>query len=122
MSHGVRATEGALETIRATARTIAEALPDDPNTRPNAAKVVEVIQRASTVWRKVKTITDGAEEARAGLFKEQIELEALALSAEPDSPEVLRRAAESALRASQELVALQAQGMMGRRQYDSTER
>ena len=102
-----------LEKVRAMAHALAEALPDDPEDKPDPDKVRELTSRTVDVWREVKMLTTDGEMA-AEPFMEQIDLEVLALTFEADDPERLEKTAASAVEAAGKLLSFHGQALLER--------
>ena len=100
-----------VETIRAMAHALAEALPDDPENKPDPDKVRELTSRTLDVWRQAKMLTTTGEVAEEP-FMEQINLEVLALTFEADDPERLEKTAVSAVEAAGKLLSFHAKALL----------
>ena len=118
LGHVVHSAIDGLETARAMAHALAEALPDDPDDKADPERVGELARRTIDTWREVKKLTAGVEKA-AEPFMEQIDLEVLALTLEPDDPERLEKTAASAVEAAGKLLSLHVQALLDTRP-DST--
>ena len=102
--HSVHSAIDGLETARAMAHALAEALPDDPDDRADPVRVAELTCRTIDTWREVKRLTEGAG-AASEPFTEQIDLEVMALTMEADDPERLEKTAASAVEAAGKLLS-----------------
>lgn len=103
-----------LEAVRAMAQALAEALPDDPEDKPDPDKVRELFSRTLDVWREVRMLTANGDMA-AEPFMDQIDLEITALTLEPDDPERLEKTAASAVEAAGKLLSLHAHALLNSR-------
>ena len=107
-----------LEKVREMAHALAEALPDEPEDKPDPDKVRELTSRTVDVWREVKLLTtDGG--AVKEPFMEQIDLEVLALTFEADDPERLQKTAVSAVEAAGKLLSFHGQALLDRLPTDA---
>jgi len=113
LGHGVCDAVHGLEAVRAMAHALAEALPDDPEDKPDPNKVRELTSRTLDVWREVKMLTSNGE-APTEPFMEQIDLEVMALTLEADHPERLEKTAALAVEASGKLLAFHGQALLDR--------
>ncbi len=104
------ATHG-LEAVRAMARALAEAIPDDPEDKPDPDMVRELSGHVLDVWREVKMLTANGEPV-AEPFMEQIDLEVMALTLDADDPERLEKTAASAVEAAGKLLSFHAQALL----------
>lgn len=111
LGHSVCDVSHGLERVRAMAHELAEALPDDPEDKADPDKVRELSSRTLEVWREVKMLTAGGE-ATEEPFKEQIDLEVLALTMDANEPERLERTAASAVEAAGRLLAFHGQALL----------
>ena len=100
-----------LEKVRAMAHALAEALPDDPEDKPNPNKVRELTSRTLDVWREVKVLTTNGDLPEEP-FMEQIDLEVMALTFETDDPERLEKTAASAVEAAGRLLSFHGQALL----------
>ena len=100
-----------LETVRAMAYALADALPDDPDDKPDPDRVRELNRRTIETWREIKRLTDEAEAAEEP-FVEQIDLEFMALTMDADDPERLTKTAASAVEAAGKLLLVHAQALL----------
>ena len=107
------ATHG-LETAHAMAHALAEALPDDPDSKVDPDKVRELTSSTIDTWREVKMLTADGEAAQEP-FMEQIDLEVLDLTMAADDPERLEKTAASAVEAVGKLLAFHAQVLLNSR-------
>ena len=114
LGHEVCDTVHGLEAIRTMAHALAEALPDDPEDKPDPDKVRELTSRTLDVWREVRMLTAGVEKATEP-FMEQIDLEVLALAIEADDPERLEKAAASAVEVAGKLLSFHGQTLLDSR-------
>ena len=111
LGHEVCSVIHGLETVRAMAHALAEALPDEPEDKADLDKVRELTARTIDTWREVKMLTaDG--EATEEPFMEKIDLEVLALTMEADDPERLEKTAASAVEAAGKLLSFHAQAVL----------
>ena len=114
LGHGVHSAIDSLETARAMAHALAEALPDDPDDKVDPDRVRELTSRTLDTWREVKMLTaDGV--AAEEPFMEQIDLEVLALTMAADDPERLEKTAASAVEAAGKLLSFHAQALLNSR-------
>ena len=118
LGHGLHSAIDGLETARAMAQALAEALPDDPDHKADPVRVRELTRRTIDTWREVKRLSAGVEEA-AEPFKEQIDLEVMALTFEADDPERLEKTEASAVEAAGKLLSLHAQALLNCRPDDN---
>ena len=102
-----------LQAVRAMAHSLAEALPDDPEDKPDPNKVQELSSRTLDVWREVKMLTSDGE-APTEPSMELIDLEVLALTFEADDPERLEKTAASAVGAAGKLLSFHGQALLDR--------
>ena len=100
-----------LEKVRAMAHALAEALPDDPEEKPDPDKVRELSSRTLDVCREVKMLTVSGEPTEE-LFMEQIDLEVMALALEADDLERLEKTAASAVEAAGKLLSFHGQALL----------
>ena len=100
-----------LEKVRAMAHALAEALPDEPEDKPDPDKVRKLTSRTLDVWREIKVLTSNGEMAEEP-FMEQIDLEAMALTFEDDDPERLEKTAASAVEAAGKLLSFHGQALL----------
>ena len=107
-----------LEKVRAMAQALAEALPDEPEDKPDPDKVRELTSRTLNVWREVKVLTANEEVAEEPSM-EQIDLEVLALTFEASDPERLEKTAASAVEAAGKLLSFHGQALLGRLPADA---
>ena len=111
LGHTVCDASHGLEAVRAMARALADAIPDDPEDKPDPDKVSELSGHVLDVWREVKLLTaDG--ESVAEPFMEQIDLEVMALTLDADDPERLEKASASAVEAAGQLLSFHAQALL----------
>ena len=96
------------------AHALAEAVPDEPEDKPDPDKVRELTSRTLNVWREVKMLNSNGEVA-AEPFKEQIDLEVMALTMDADDPERLEKTAASAVEAVGKMLSLHAQALLNSR-------
>ena len=111
LGHGVHSAIDSLETARAMAHALAEALPDDPDDKVDPDRVRELTSRTLDTWREVKNLTAEGK-ATQEPFMEQIDLEVLALTMEADDPERLEKTAASAVAAAGQLLSFHAQALL----------
>ena len=111
LGHEVCGAIHGLNKVRAMAHALAEALPDDPEDKPDPDKVRELSRRTLDVWREVKMLTSNGE-APEEPFMEQIDLEVLALALEADDPERLEKTAASAVEAAGKLLSFHGQVLL----------
>ena len=111
MGHEVCDAIHGVEAVRAMAHALAEALPDDPEDRPDPGKVRELTSRTLDVWREVKMLTAN-EETTEEPFMEQIDLEVIALTFEADDPERLEKTAASAAEAAGRLLSFHGHALL----------
>ena len=111
LGHSVCDAAHALETVRAMAHALAEAVPDDPEDKADPDKVRELSSRTLDAWREVKILTAGGE-ATEEPSMEQIDLEVLALTMDADDPERLEQTAASAVQAATKLFSSHAQALL----------
>ena len=102
-----------LEKVRTMAHALAEALPDDPEDKPDPNKVRELTSRTLDVWREVKVLTTNGDLPEEP-FMEQIDLEVSALTFEADDPERLEKTAVSAVEAAGKLLSFHGQALLDR--------
>ncbi len=114
LGHGVCSAIYGLETVRAMAHALAEALPDDPEDRADPDKVRELTARTINTWREVKNLTAEGKAAQEP-FMEQIDLEVLALTMAADEPERLEKTTASAVEAAGRLLSFHAQALLDSR-------
>ena len=107
-----------LEKVRAMAHALAEALPDEPEDKPDPDKVRELTSRTLDVWREVKILTSDGEAAEEP-FMEQIDLEVLTLTFEADDPERLEKTAAPAVEAAGRLLSFHGQALLERLPADA---
>ena len=100
-----------LEKVRAMAHALAEAMPNDPEDKPDPDKVRELSSRTLDVWLEVKMLTSNGEVAEEPSM-EQIDLEVLALTFEADDPERLEKTAASAVEAAGKLLSFHGQALL----------
>ncbi len=111
LGHTVCDASHGLEAVRAMARALADAIPDDPEDKPDAEKVRELSSHVLAVWREVKMLNaDG--ESVAEPFMEQIDLEVMALTLDADDPERLEKTAASAVEAVGKLLSFHGQALL----------
>lgn len=96
------------------AHALAEALPDDPDDKPDPDRVRELTQCTIDTRREVKKLTHGVEET-AESFKEQIGLEVMALTLEPNDPERLEKTVAPAIEAAGKPLSLHAHALLNGR-------
>ncbi len=118
LGHEVHDAIDGLETARAMAHALAEALPDDPDDKADPDKVRELTSRTLEVWREVKMLTTDGEAVKEP-FMEQIDLEVLALTFEADDPERLEKTATSAVEAAGKLLSFHGQALLDRLPADA---
>ena len=111
LGHTVCDASHGLEAVRAMARALAEAIPDDPEDKPDADKVRELSGHVLHVWREVKLLTANGEPV-AEPFMEQIDLEVMALTLDADDPERLEKTAASAVEAAGKLLSFHAHALV----------
>ena len=114
LGHSVCDVSHGMETVRAMAHALAEAVPDDPEDKADPDKVRELSTRTLDTWREVKLLTSDGE-APEELFTEQIDLEVLALTMDADDPERLEKTAASAVAAAGKLLSFHAQALLNSR-------
>ena len=107
-----------LEKVRAMAHALADALPDDPEDKPDPDKVRELSSRTLDAWWEVKMLTSDGDLAEEP-FMEQIDLEVLALTFEADDPERLEKTAVSAVEAAGKLLSFHGQALLDRLPADA---
>ena len=111
LGHGVCDVSHNLEAVRAMARALAAAVPDDPGDKPDPDKVRELSSCVLDVWREVKMLNaDGGPVAEP--FMEQIDLEVLALTMDADDPERLEKTAASAVEAAGKILSFHGQVLL----------
>ena len=113
LGHEVCDAVHGLEAVRAMAHALAEALPDEPEDKPDPDKVRELSSRTLDVWCEVKMLTADGEMPKEP-FMEQINLEVLALTFEADDPERLEKTAASAVEAAGKLLSFHGQTLLDR--------
>ena len=111
LAHEVCDAVHGLEAVRAMAHALAEALPDEPEDKPDPDKVRELSRRTLDAWREVKVLTADGEMAEEP-FMEQIDLEVVALTFETDDPERLEKTATSAVEAAGKLLSFHANALL----------
>ena len=111
LGHEMCGSVHGLEKVRAMAHALAEALPDDPDDKPDPDKVREPASRTLDVWREVKLLTTDGEPVKEP-FMGQIDLEVLALTMEADDPEHLEKTAASAMEAAGKLLSFHGQALL----------
>ena len=111
LGHEVHDAIDGLETARAMAHALAEALPDDPDDKADPDKVRALTARTIDTWREVRQLTAGGDPVKEP-FQEQIDLEVLALTFEADDPERLEKTAASAVEAAGRLLSFHAQVLL----------
>ena len=93
------------------AHALAEAIPDDPNDKPDPDKVRQLTSLPLDVWREVKMLTSDGDLAEEPSM-ERIDLEVLALTFEADDPERLQKTAASAVEAAGKLLSFHGQALL----------
>ena len=93
------------------AHALAEAIPDDPEDKPEADKLRELSGHVLDIWREVKSLAADGEPV-AEPFMEQIDLEVMALTLDADDPERLEMTAASAVEAAGRLLSFHAQALL----------
>ena len=111
LGHEVCDAVHGIEAVRAMAHALAEALPDEPDDKPDPDKVRELTSRTLDVWREIKVLTSNGE-APTEPFMEQINLEVMALTFEADDPERLEKTAASAVEAAGKLLSFHGQALL----------
>ena len=111
LGHTVCDASHGLEAVRAMARALAEAIPDDPEDKADPDKVRELLSLTFEVWREVKMLNADGEPV-AEPFMEQIDLEVLALTMDADDPERLEKTAASAVEEAGKLLSFHAQALL----------
>ncbi len=111
LGHEVCGAIHSVETVRAMAYALAEAMPDEPEDKPDPDKVQELTSRTLDVWREVKMLTTDGEPVKEP-FMEQIDLEVLALTFEADDPQRLEKTAASAVEAAGKLLSFHSQALL----------
>ena len=111
LSHEVCDSIHGLEKVRAMAHALAEALPDEPEDKPDPDKVRELSRRTLDVWQEVKMLNANGDLAEEPSM-EQIDLEVLALTFEADDPERLEKTAASAVGAAGKLFSFHGQALL----------
>ncbi len=111
LGHTVCDASHGLEAVRAMARALADAIPDDPEDKPDPDMVRELSGHVLDVWREVKMLTtDGKPVAEP--FMEQIDLEVMALTLDADDTERLEKTAASAIAAAGKLLSFHGQALL----------
>lgn len=110
LGHEVCNVVHGIEKVRAMAHAMAEALPDEPEDKPDPDKVRELSSRTLDVWREVRMLTTDGEVVEEPSM-EQIDLEVLALTLEADDPERLEKTAASAVEAAGKLLSFHGQAL-----------
>ena len=111
LDHEVCDAVHGLDAVRAMAHALAEALPDDPEHKPDPDKVRELASRTLDVWREVRALTANGDVAEEQLM-EQIDLEVLALTLDADDPERLEKTAAAAVEAAGKLLSFHGQALL----------
>ena len=111
LGHVVCDASHSLEAVREMALALAEAVPDDPEDKADLDKIRELSSRTLDVWREVKMLSADGNPV-ADPFKEQIDLEVLALTLEADDPEGLEKTAASAVEAASQLFSFHARALL----------
>ena len=111
LGHEVCDAVHGLEAVRAMAHALAEALPDEPEDKPDPDKVRELTHCTLDVWREVKILTSNGQMAEEP-SQEQVDLEVMALTMDADDPERLEKTAASAVEAAGKLLSLHAQALL----------
>ena len=111
LGHTVCDASHGLETVRAMARALADAIPDDPEDKPGRDKVRELSSHVLDVWREVKMLIANGEPV-AEPFMEQINLEVMALTLDADDPERIEKTAASAVAAAGKLLSFHGQALL----------
>ncbi len=111
LGHEVCGAIHGVEKVRAMAHALAEALPDDPEDKPDPDKLRELTSRTLDVWREVKMLTAHGEMA-AEPFMERIDLEVLALTLDGTDPERLEKTAASSVEAAGKLLSFHGQALL----------
>lgn len=111
LGHEVCGAIHGLEKVRAMALALADALPDEPEDKPDPDKVRELSRCTLDVWEEVKMLTTDGQMAEEPSM-EQIDLEVLALTFEADDPERLEKTAVSAVQAAGKLLAFHGQALL----------
>ena len=112
LGHTVCDASHGLEAVRAMARALAEAIPDDPEDKADPGKVRELSGHVLHVWREVKMLTANGEPVIEP-FMEQIDLEVMALTLDADDPERLEKTAASAVEAAGQMLSFHGQALLG---------
>ena len=99
LGHEIHDAIDGLETARAMAHALAEALPNDPDDKADPDKVRALTARTIDTWREVRKLTAGGEMVKEP-FQEQIDLEVMALTFEADDAQRLEKTAASAVEAA----------------------
>ncbi len=103
-----------LETVRAMAHALGEALPDEPGDKADPDKVRELTRRTLDTWREVRMLTTNGEAVEEP-STEQIDLEVASMTIRPDEPERLAITAASAVAAAGTLFSIHAQALLDSR-------
>ena len=119
LGHSVCDASHRLETLRAMAQALAEAVPDDPAEKADPDMVRELSICTLAVWCEVKMLNADGEPV-AEPFMEQIDLEVLALTMDADDPERLEKTAASAVEATGRLLSFHAPALLDSWQVAST--
>ncbi len=111
LAHSVCDAAHSLQTVRAMAHALAEAVPDDPEDQPDPGKVRDLSKITIDAWREVKMLTAGVD-ATDEPSVEQIDLEVLALSMDARDPQRLEKTAASTVESAGKLFSLHAQPLL----------
>lgn len=111
LGHGVCDANHGLEAVRAMARTRADAIPAIPEDKPDPDKIRDFSGHVLHVWREVKMLNAGGGEV-AEPFKEQIDLEVMALTPDADDTKRLGKTAASAVAGADQLLSFHAQTLL----------
>ena len=111
LGHEVCGAIHGLEKVRAMAHALAEALPDEPEDKPDPDKVRELSSRTLDVWREVKMLTSNGERPRSRSWSRST-LRSWPLTFEADDPERLEKTAASAVEAAGKLLSFHGQALL----------